>query len=204
MPATSRYPVPAPFRPDRTVAAGKYRLLDVFPGLTEVPPFRRYPGREATNRAIARSSFARINDGRGFMYLAPREVPAEIRAAGFEMITSPDEEIVVSRQYLQKGAGLDLYLDLLHEFLHILQRKDGRELWPGLTVPYVDRPTEIEGYAFSVAEARRLGVPDSYLRKYLEVFWVTRAEYRRLLRHLDVPPPPSRPSRPRRRRPAAA
>ena len=192
MPAASRYPVPPAFRPDRSLAPGRYPLLRAFRGLTQVPPFRRYPGDFATNRTIARTSWTRITDGPGYMYLAPREVPAEIRAAGFRMITSDEEEIVVSGQYLRTGSTLDLYLDVIHEFLHILQRKDGRELWPGLTVPYVDRPTEIEGYAFSVAEARRLGVPDGYLRKYLEVFWVTRTEYRRLLRHLGVAPPPSR------------
>ena len=63
---------------------------------------------------------------------------------------------------------------------------DRLPVWPGLKVPYVDRPTEVEAYAFSVAEARRLGVPDRYLRKYLEVTWVKRSEYHRLLRHVGV------------------
>ena len=192
MPTARTFPVPREFRPDRTKPAGRYPLLEVFRGLTETPAFRRYPGSLATHRTIARRSWVRLYEGRGFMYLAPREVPAEIRAAGFDMVTSPDEEIVVSRQYLAKGRLLDLYLDAIHEFLHILQRRSGRDLWPGIEVPYVDRSTEIEGYAFSIAEARRLGVPDSYLRRYLNVFWVTRTEYRRLLRHLGVRPPPRR------------
>ncbi len=194
MEGRGRFPVPDAFRLDREKPAGKYPLLDVFGGLTDVPPFRDYPGVLETNREVARTSFARIYDGRGYMYLAPRTVPAEIRAAGFEMITSPEEEIVVARAHLTESPVLDVYLDVLHEFLHILQRKDGRELWPGLAVPYVDRPTEIEGYAFSLREARRLGVPDGYLRQYLRVFWVTRTEYHRLLGHLGVSVPKRRAS----------
>ena len=52
----------------------------------------------------------------------------------------------------------------------------------------MDRPTEVEAYAFSVAEARRLGVPDSYLREDLSVAWVGKADSLRLLRHLGVTP----------------
>ena len=83
-----------------------------------------------------------------------------------------------------------VYLDLIHEFLHILQRKHGRVLWPGLRVPYVDRHTEIEAYAFSIAEARRLGAPDAYLRRYLKVPWISRIDYYRLLRNVGVSLPP--------------
>ncbi|MGI0156493.1 MAG: hypothetical protein ACREDE_10250, partial [Thermoplasmata archaeon] len=174
---------------DRDRPAGKYPLLEVFRGLSETPPFRKYPGDDATIRSIADSSWAQVNDGPGWMYVAPRKVPAEIRAAGFQMVTSPEEVIVVARTHLAKSPTMDVYLDILHEFLHILQRKQGRELWPGLKVPYVDRPTEIEAYAYSVVEARRLGVPDAYLRKYLKVFWVKRSEYLRLLRNVGVTPP---------------
>jgi hypothetical protein len=102
------------------------------------------------------------------------------------MVESPDDVIVVAKSHLANSPGMDLYLDIIHEFLHILQRRHGRELWLGRKVPYVDRPTEVEAYSFSVAEARRLGVPDRYLREYLRVTWVPAVEYRRLLRHLGV------------------
>lgn len=190
--ARTKYRVPREFRPARDLPAGRYPLLEVFRGLSETPAFRKYPGDDREIRAIARSSWVSVSDGRGWMYVAPRTVPAEIRAAGFEMITSAEEEIVVARKHLSRSRTLDLYLDIIHEFLHILQRRHGRELWPGLKVPYVDRHTEIEAYAFSVAEARRLGVPDSYLRRYLEVFWLTPPDYLRLLTNLGVRPPTKR------------
>ena len=135
---------------------------------------------------MARQTWANVVDGPGWMYVAPRRTPPEVLAAGFRMVESVDDEIVVARGHLVNSPTMDVYLDVIHEFLHILQRKQGRELWLGSKFAYVDRPTEVEAYAFSVAEARRLGIPDSYLRKYLEVTWVKKSEYLRLLRHVGV------------------
>jgi hypothetical protein len=181
-----RYPVPTEFRPARSTPAGRFPLLEVFEGLERTVPFRKYPGDDATTLRIARNTWAHVNEGPGWMYVAPRKTPPEVRAAGFRMVESNDDEIVVAQRHLSKSPSMDLYLDIIHEFLHILQRRQGRALWLGNRIPYVDRPTEVEAYAFSVAEARRLSVPDSYLRKYLDVTWVTKPEYRRLLRHLGV------------------
>jgi hypothetical protein len=168
------------------MAPGEYPLLRVFRGLERTVPFRKYPGDDAKIRAIANATSAHIADGPGWMYVAPRRTPPEVRAAGFRMVESPNDVIVVAKGHLTNSPSMDLYLDIIHEFFHILQRHHGRELWLGRKVPYVDRPTEVEAYAFSVAEARRLGVPDRYLREYLQVTWVPAREARRLLRHLGV------------------
>ena len=122
------------------------------------------------------------------MYVAPPKTPPEILAVGFRMVETPRDVIVVSRAHLANSPRMDVYLDVIHEFLHILQRKQGRDIWPHRSIPYANRPTEIEAYAFSVAEARRLGVPDSYLRQYLHVTWIRKAEYLRLLRNVGVTP----------------
>jgi hypothetical protein len=180
------YPAPRGFRPQRDTPAGRFPLLQVFGGLEKTVPFRKYPGDDATTLRVARKTWAHVADGPGWMYVAPRKTPPEVRAAGFRMVESEEDEIVVASSYLANGPSMDLYLDIIHEFLHILQRKHGRELWVGRKVPYVDRPTEVEAYAFSVAEARRLHVPDRYLREYLRVTWVRNSEYLRLLRHVGV------------------
>ena len=181
------YEVPGDFQLARSKPVGRYPLLDVFGGLTKTPPFHKYPGDDRVIREIAESSWARVIDSEGWMYVAPRKVPIEVRAAGFQMVTSTEEEIVVSRRHLSTSPAMYLYLDVIHEFLHILQRRYGRDLWPGLKVPYVDRHTEIEAYAFSIAEARRLGVSDAYLREYLKVDWIERKDYLRRLRNVGVP-----------------
>ncbi|MGC2034014.1 MAG: hypothetical protein WA761_01040 [Thermoplasmata archaeon] len=184
--AVEVYPAPAVFRPDRDTAAGRYPLLKVFPGVQRTIPFRKYPGDDDRILEIARQTWANVTEGPGWMYVAPRRTPPEVRAAGFRMVESQEDEIVVARAHLANSSSMDLYLDVIHEFFHILQRRQGRELWAGPKVAYVDRPTEVEAYAFSVAEARRLGVPDTYLREYLSVSWVGKADSLRLLRHLGV------------------
>jgi len=180
------YPVPRGFRPVRATPPGRYPLLEVFAGLEETVPFRKYPGDDTATLKVAKGTWAHVFDGPGWMYVAPPRTPPEVRAGGFRMVESRDDVIVVGRSHLANSPRIDVYLDVIHEFLHILQRKQGRQIWPGRRIPYVDRPTEVEAYAFSVAEARRLGVPDRYLREYLEVPWVRRSEYLRLLRHLGV------------------
>jgi hypothetical protein len=154
--------------------------------MEETVPFHKYPGDDAEVRRIADACSVEVTPGPGWMYVAPRRTPPEVRAAGYRMVESPDDVIVVARSYLANGPSMDVYLDIIHEFLHILQRHRGRELWVWPRVSYVDRPTEIEAYVFSVAEARRLGVPDSYLRKYLAVTWVGKRESLRLLRQVGV------------------
>ncbi len=180
------YRVPAPFRAEVATPAGRHPLLEVFRGLEKTVPFRKYPGDDAAILEIARGTWAEVVDGPGWMYVAPQRTPPEVRAAGFRMVESRDDVIVVARSHLANSPSMDVYLDIIHEFLHILQRRQGRELWAGRKVSYADRPTEVEAYAFSVAEARRLGVPDRYLREYLNVTWITRPEYRRLLRNVGV------------------
>ena len=180
------YMVPRMFRPSRDTPPGRLPLLKVFTGLEETLPFRKYPGDDDANLGFAKQTWANVIEGPGYMYVAPPRTPPEIREAGFRMVESREDEIVVARDYLANGPRIDVYLDVIHEFLHIIQRKQGRQIWPKGRIPYVDRPTEIEAYAFSVAEARRLGVPDRYLRDYLRVPWVKRAENERLLRHVGV------------------
>jgi hypothetical protein len=180
------YAVPRVFRPVKDTPPGRFPLLGVFKGLEATVPFRKYPGDDDANLRIAKHTWATVTERPGWMYVAPVKTPPEVRAAGFRMVESSDDEIVVARAHLVNSPTMDVYLDVIHEFLHILQRKQGRQLWLGTKVPYVDRPTEVEAYAFSVAEARRLGVSDRYLREYLRVTWVKRADYLRLLRHLGV------------------
>jgi len=180
------YPVPKEFRPATEHAPGRFPLLEIFPGLERTTPFRKYPGDDRRILQIARQTSVELSDGPGWMYVAPPKTPPEIRAAGFRMVETRKDVIVVSRSHLRNSPRMDVYLDIIHEFLHILQRKQGREIWPARKIQYVDRPTEIEAYSFSIAEARRLGVPDRYLRDYLDVPWLRRSQFLRLLRNVGV------------------
>jgi hypothetical protein len=172
----------------RDLGLGNYPLLEVFPGFAEGPAFAGYPGPARRTKTLARRTSIQVIPDRTWMYVAPHEVPAWAKTYGWTPFATPTNCIVVGRRHLAKSRSIIVYLDVLHEFFHILQRDAGRELWD-ISKGYVDSPTEIEAYKFSVDEARRLGVPDSSLRAYLKVEWVSAKDHIRLLRNVGVKPP---------------
>jgi hypothetical protein len=89
---------------------------------------------------------------------------------------------------LKQGERRAVYLDLIHELVHVKQFRDGREitLELGKRFEYVERPTELEAYMHTIKEARRLGMNDEEIFDYLEVTWLDDEEVRHLARHLGV------------------
>jgi hypothetical protein len=178
---------PKAFQVSRELPPRRYPLLQVFPGLDRVPAFRKYPVATTERTRLAEATTVRIAPQRGeWMYVAPHRVPPDADAR-WRPITARGDCVVVSGQHLRKSSSLVLYLDILHELYHVVQRRHGRELWDE-AYAYVDRPTELEAYRFANQEARRLGVTDAFLRDYLRVSWVSPKEHRRLLVNLDVRP----------------
>jgi hypothetical protein len=176
---------PSALKIARAVAPGRHPLLSVFHGLDRTPGFRSLPAPPLELRRVVRGAHVIVVPGRGWMHVAPRVTPPEIRRYGYEMMASSGEAIVVGGSHHARSPALVLYLDIIHEFLHLLQRARDRDLWPA-KVPYVDRPTELEAYRHSLKEARRLGADDDFLREYLKVEWISPKEFERLLRHLGV------------------
>ena len=93
--------------------------------------------------------------------------------------------VIISAKYLKEGDEIHLYLDVVHELVHIKQHMEGKELWDR-QYAYVDRPTELEAYRVALHEARRLGLQERDIIEYLKVNWVTDEEFGRLLRTLGV------------------
>jgi hypothetical protein len=93
--------------------------------------------------------------------------------------------IVVSAKYLREGREVDVYLDVIHELVHIRQHREGKELWDK-KFEYVDRPTEIEAYRAAVKEARRLGMDEKQVADYLSVEWIPREVFERFLKNVGV------------------
>ncbi|MFZ0831195.1 MAG: hypothetical protein WCB18_00915 [Thermoplasmata archaeon] len=180
---------PPPFGISRELAPGNYPLSQVFPGFQDAAPFREYPGPPQKTRALAEGTSIQIVRDETWMYVAPLEPPPWAAAAGWKPHTSRSNCIVVGHKHLAESPSITLYMDIYHEFCHILQRDAGRELWDE-NHGYVDSPTELEAYRFAIAAARQVGVPDSFLRTYLEVEWVSPQDHRRLLENLGLSPPP--------------
>ena len=104
---------------------------------------------------------------------------------GYMYVDGSDGHLVISKSYLNNGNRTDIYLDLIHELYHVKQFLDGRELFDA-RYDYVERPTEIEAYRYTVQEARRLGLSEGRIRLYLKTEWMSEHDLRRLAKSVNV------------------
>ncbi len=104
---------------------------------------------------------------------------------GYMFVNGSNGHLVVNKRYLSLGNPLDVYLDVIHELVHIRQLHEGRELFDA-NYSYVHRPTELEAYRFAVDEAKRLGVSEERICEYLKTEWMTESDFNQLARALNV------------------
>jgi hypothetical protein len=104
---------------------------------------------------------------------------------GYMFVDSSNGHLVVSARYLHSGDRVDIYLDLIHELCHIRQLLEGKELFDP-HYSYVERPTEIEAYGYTVQEARRLGLSDERICEYLKTEWMSREDLKFLAKAVNV------------------
>ena len=109
-------------------------------------------------------------------------------------VSDVDGHLIVSTHYLKNGKPRDIYLDIVHELVHVRQFGEGKELFPD-GLGYADTPTEVEAYQHCLAEGRRLGMTDRELFEYLRVEWMSEKELRRLAKNVGVKAPPARHSK---------
>jgi hypothetical protein len=108
---------------------------------------------------------------------------------GYMGVSDEDGHLVVSTHYLRTGNRRDIYLDVVHELVHVRQFREGKELFPE-GFQYPEAPTEIEAYRVCIAEGRRLGMTDRELFQYLKVEWMDENDVRKLARNVGVKAPP--------------
>ena len=108
-----------------------------------------------------------------------------VKRQGYMRINDHEGSIEVSASYLKQGNEVDVYLDVIHELVHIRQHREGKELWDR-RYEYVDRPTEIEAYKVAVKEARKLGMSEDEVAQYLRVEWIPEETFERFLRNVGV------------------
>jgi hypothetical protein len=122
-------------------------FTEYFQGFEAVEAVRRLFGEET--EAVLKKLKVEFNSGRGYMG-----------------VSSVDGHLRVSAYYLNNGDLMDIYLDIIHELVHVKQHMDGRNL-RDRNFGYVDRPTEVEAFRHAVEEARRLGLNDNQILDYL-------------------------------------
>jgi hypothetical protein len=149
-----------------SVGGTKHALLDYFKGVDKVEAVRRIFGKRT--QEVLRNLKVEFTWWGGYMF-----------------VNSADGHIVVSSRYLNTGNRTDIYLDLIHELVHMRQFMEGKKLFD-TEYSYVERPTEIEAYRHAVEEARRLGLSDERICEYLKTEWMSHEDFLRLARNLSV------------------
>lgn len=141
--------------PKRGFDCGEHPFLQILPDALESPAFALICSANVSSLELVQRTVVRI-------------VPEE----GFCWVDDAVPCIVLARPYYETGSDLDLYLDLLHELTHVRQVLEGIDVWDE-RYPYHRRPTEIEGYAVAVSEARRLGLTRREIIEHLTNPWMT-------------------------------
>jgi len=100
-------------------------------------------------------------------------------------VSNADGHLTVSSYYMNNGDKIDIYLDLVHELVHVRQFLEGKELFNN-RYDYIERPTEIEAYRYAVEEAKRLGLSDERICRYLKTEWMSNEELKRLAKTLSI------------------
>lgn len=144
----------------RGVQSGGYKFGELFLGFENVDAVRRVFGPET--KAILSELKVEVFPKDGFMG-----------------VSDEDGHIFASQTYLNEGDLHSIYLDVVHELVHVKQFMDGRELFDR-SYAYVDRPTEIEAYRIAADEGRRIGMSEQEVFEYLKVPWISDEEHARL------------------------
>ena len=107
------------------------------------------------------------------------------KLGGYMFVNDKNGHLVINVDYLNSGDKTDIYLDVIHELVHIRQFSEGKELFDH-SYKYVERPTEIEAYQFVVEEARRMGLSDERICLYLKTEWMADEDLQRLTKAVGV------------------
>ncbi|MHB8586300.1 MAG: hypothetical protein ACYDDF_10765 [Thermoplasmatota archaeon] len=146
--------------------AGTYRLLELAEGLHKSPPLSDLlgPGRDTFLQNVRVS----LVDDWGYMW-----------------VDNDDGTLFASAKYWNSGEEQGIYLDLVHELVHVKQQREGRDLFDR-SYKYVARPTELEAYRVVAAEGRRLGMTDAEICEFLFVEWLTPEDHQELCAAVGV------------------
>lgn len=143
-----------------------YRFTDYFIGFENVEAVKRIFGEKTTQ--VLENLKVEFAGTRGYMG-----------------VSDEDGHLIIGAHYLKNGDFVDIYLDVIHELVHVKQFMEGKELFDS-DYRYVDRPTEVEAYRYAVAEARRLGFDDERICEYLKTEWMSGADLRKLTKSVEV------------------
>lgn len=148
---------------NRDAKVDLYPFTDYFKGFEKVEAVRSTFGEEKTEEVLKNLKVEFFSMRFGYMG-----------------VSDEDGHILISTNHLKKSEFRVIYLDVVHELVHVKQFMDGKELFSS-EFEYVDSPVEIEAYRHTVKEAKRIGMTDKEIVEYLKVEWVTPEAHKRLV-----------------------
>ena len=151
-----------------SVHDGIYNLEEIFVNLNKVEILLKIFRTNEVLEDVFRNTTVFVNDSTHYMH-----------------VQNDDASIVIGRNHLKNSEKMILYLDIIHELVHVKQQREVLDLYDN-AYAYVDRPTEIEAYRIAVEEARRLGMNDKEIFDYLHVEWISEEEHKRLATNVGV------------------
>ncbi len=154
----------------KRVEPGRYKVADVFEGLEDSLTLTKVYPDAAQRLAVVRDTPLVISTEDMYGY-----------------VDDDSGTIHFGHKHLTESDANTVFLDILHELVHVKQLKDGANLYDK-RYAYVDRPTEIEAYALIVEEARKMGMAEDKIAEYLFVEWASPEDHLRLCRRLGVNP----------------
>ncbi|HEV2193628.1 MAG TPA: hypothetical protein VGR54_08440 [Nitrosopumilaceae archaeon] len=153
---------------NRNITPGDYLLAEIFDGLQEMDILTKvFKTKEELDDVFLKTKVI-VEESDHYMY-----------------VKNDDASIVIGFGHLQNSDSKILYLDIVHELVHVMQQRLGLDLY-NKSYAYVDRPTEIEAYEIAVLEAKNLGMNDEEILDYLLVDWITPEEHKRLASHVGL------------------
>jgi hypothetical protein len=156
------------FRVRRSAAVGEYKLSEVFTGFGSSSALLKVFGSKAQVSKTMKHLKLRVEHGDSGLWLD--------RDTG---------TICIGSKHLTTAKSDFLYLDVIHVLVHVRQFLEGKELYDQ-AFEYVDRPTELEAYRTTVAEARRVGMEEGEILKYLRMDAVDDFEFGKLMERIGV------------------
>jgi hypothetical protein len=111
-------------------------------------------------------------------------LPVQFTNETLYMRVDYEGRLLINPKYFETGDFTDLYLDVIHELVHVKQVMHGKNCNHELR--YIDRPLEIEAYRIAVAEARALGLDESKIVDYLESDLINSEELIQLAKKLEI------------------
>lgn len=151
----------------RTLECGLHPYRTLLPRIEESPIACRIESSSVPLCQLIDDARVQIRPGEGYVWVDVKQ-PAIILIEGYYRAANP----------------VDLYLDMVHELTHLRQLAEGKDLWDR-SLDYVDRPTEIEGYALAVKEGIRLGLTEDEVIRHLSNPWMSPADVARLRANID-------------------